>query len=154
MLYLVQHGEAVTKDIDPDRPLSSDGNDAVIRLATFLSNQGISVDRVLHSGKTRARETAEIFAKSIAESGVTEAISGINPNDPVEELVTYIEDLNAPTMIVGHLPFMAKLVSQLILHSDDVALVEYQPGSVVCLNKAETNNWIVSWMIRPELVRE
>jgi phosphohistidine phosphatase len=48
---------------------------------------------------------------------------------------------------------MAKLVSQLILHSDDVALVEYQPGSVVCLNKAENNNWIVSWMIRPELVR-
>ena len=153
MLYLVQHGEAVTKEIDPDRPLSSDGKDAVMRLATFLSNQGISVDRVLHSGKTRARETAEIFAKSIAESGLTEAISGINPNDPVEKFVTDIEGLTAPTMIVGHLPFMAKLVSQLILHSDDVALVEYQPGSVVCLNKADNNNWTISWMIRPELIR-
>ena len=153
MLYLVQHGEAVSKEIDPDRPLSNEGKDAVMRLATFLSNQGISVDRVLHSGKTRARETAEIFAKSIAESGLTEAISGINPNDPVEKFVTDIEGLTAPTMIVGHLPFMAKLVSQLILHSDDVALVEYQPGSVVCLNKAEHNNWIINWMIRPELIR-
>ena len=153
MLYLVQHGEAVSKEIDPDRPLSNEGKDAVMRLATFLSNQGISVDRVLHSGKTRARETAEIFAKSIAESGLTEAISSINPNDPVEKFVTDIEGLTAPTMIVGHLPFMAKLVSQLILHSDDVALVEYQPGSVVCLNKAEHNNWIINWMIRPELIR-
>lgn len=152
MLYLVQHGEAVTKDVDPDRPLSSDGANAVLRMTTFLSNAGISVDRVLHSGKTRAKQTAEIFAKSIAESGLTEAISGINPNDPVDEFIPFIESLNTPTMIVGHLPFMAKLVSELLVHSNEVALVEYQPGSMVCMNKDENNNWVINWMIRPELL--
>ena len=153
MLYLVQHGEAVTKDVDPDRPLSYEGRGAVTRMTAFLSNAGISVDRVLHSGKTRARQTAEIFAKSIAESGLTEAISGINPNDPVDDFLAYIERINTPTMVVGHLPFMAKLVSQLVVNSDDVPLVEYQPGAVVCLNKDVQNNWVVNWMMRPELLR-
>ena len=151
MLYLVQHGEAVTKDVDPDRPLSNDGKDAVTRMTRFLSNAGINIDRVLHSGKTRAKQTAEILAKSIAESGLTEAISGINPNDPVEEFVNYIERLNTPTMVVGHLPFMAKLVSRLLINSDELALVDYQPGSVVCLSNDENSKWIINWMVRPEL---
>ena len=152
MLYLVQHGEAVSKDIDPDRPLSSDGLNDVTRMTAFLSNASISVDRVLHSGKTRAKQTAEIFAKSIAESGLTEAVAGINPNDPVVEFVPFIEALNTPTMIVGHLPFMAKLVAQLAINRDDIALVEFQPGSVVCLGKDENNHWNVNWMLRPELL--
>ncbi|WP_455201915.1 phosphohistidine phosphatase SixA [Kaarinaea lacus] len=153
MLYLVQHGEAVTKEVDPDRPLSTEGNNAVSRLAAFLSSAGISVDRVLHSGKTRAKQTAEIFSKSISESGLTEAISGINPNDPVDEFATFVEQFNTPTMVVGHLPFMAKLVSELLISSDDVALVEYQPGSVLCLDKDENNKWKINWMVRPELIK-
>ena len=152
MLYLVQHGEAVSKDVDPDRPLSTDGTIAIERMTAFLSNAGISIDRVLHSGKTRAKQTAAIFAKTIAESGLTEAISGINPNDSVDNFISSVEGLNTPTMIVGHLPFMAKLVSRLVINSDEIALVEYQPGTIVCLNKDNNDNWVINWMVRPELL--
>lgn len=152
MLYLVQHGEAVAKEVDPERPLSPSGTDAVVRMASFMKNAGISVDRVLHSGKTRAKQTAEIFAKSISESGVTETMSGINPNDPVEDFLTHIDRLNTPTMVVGHLPFMAKLVSQLVIDSDAIAIVNYQPGSVVCLEKVDDKHWGVRWMLRPDLI--
>ena len=152
MLYLVQHGEAVTKEVDADRPLSSEGNNAISRMAAFLSEAGISVDRVLHSGKTRAKQTAEIISKSISESGLAETISGINPNDPVYEFIAQIETFNTPTMVVGHLPFMAKLVSELLINSNELVLVEYQPGSVVCLGKDENNKWKLNWMVRPELL--
>jgi phosphohistidine phosphatase len=107
---------------------------------------------VLHSGKTRAKQTAEIFAKSISETGVIETIAGINPNDPVDQCAAVVERLNSPTMIVGHLPFMAKLVSKLVVDNDDAMLVDYQPGSVVCLGKGDGNHWVIQWMLRPELL--
>jgi len=152
MLYLVQHGEAVAKEVDPERPMSPSGTVAVERVASFMKNAGISVDRVLHSGKTRAKQTAEIFAKSISESGATETSSGINPNDPVEGFLTHIDQLNTPTMVVGHLPFMARLISKLVIDSDAVAIVDYQPGSVVCLEKMDSKHWCIRWMLRPELL--
>lgn len=152
MLYLVQHGAAVAKEVDPDRPLSTDGIDAVTRMTAFMKNAGINLDRVLHSGKTRARQTAEIFAKSICESGATENIAGINPEDPVGKFIKHIERFNSPTMVVGHMPFMARLVSQLLIDSDAIALVEYHPGSVVCLGKDDDRHWIIHWMLRPELL--
>ena len=31
-LYLVQHGEAVAKEVDPDRPLSEHGREDIVRL--------------------------------------------------------------------------------------------------------------------------
>ena len=130
-----------------------DGNSAVASTATFLSNAGVNVDRILHSGKSRAKQTAEILAKSVSESGLIEAISGINPNDAVDEFIPSIEHINTPTMIVGHLPFMAKLVSQLLLGQDEKAIVEYQPGSVVCLGKDDNNDWVIHWMIRPALLK-
>jgi len=152
MLYLVQHGDAVTKEVNPDRPLSGDGEKAVSRLAMFMKTAGIRVNRILHSGKTRAKQTAEIFAKSISGPGAVEAITGINPTDPVENLISEINRFNSPTMIVGHLPFMAKLVSKLTTSTDDVAVVEYQPGTVVCLGKNDDAHWVIQWMLRPELI--
>ncbi len=153
MLYLVQHGEAVTKDIDPDRPLSDEGKLAVSDMATFLSNAGVYVDHIFHSGKTRARQTAEMFANSISESGIIEEIPGISPNDPVDALTTQLNHLDAPTMIVGHLPYLAKLVSQLLIQNSDQIIVHYLPGSVVCLDKDDKNHWTINWMVRPNLLK-
>ena len=53
-LYLVQHGEACAKDVDPERPLTDQGNADTDRLAAFLKQAGIQVERVIHSGKLRA----------------------------------------------------------------------------------------------------
>ena len=65
-LYLVQHGEAVPEDADPSRPLSETGNRDVARVAAFLATADIRVSRVLHSGKLRAGQTAELCAAKLA----------------------------------------------------------------------------------------
>ena len=64
-LYLVQHGEALPKQVDPERPLSERGRSDVARVADFLKGAGIRVTRVAHSGKTRARQTAELLASFV-----------------------------------------------------------------------------------------
>jgi len=61
-LYLVQHGAAKTESEDPRRSLTSEGRRAVERMADFLSTLHVSLDRIEHSEKLRARQTAEILA--------------------------------------------------------------------------------------------
>ena len=122
-LYLVQHGKAVAKEVDPDRPLSTRGKSDVTRVAAFLKQSGISVSKILHSGKTRARQTAEILIRILPNNVLIEAIDSIAPNDPVEAFAMTIPTLETDTMIVGHLPFMAKLVAWLVTADENQPLV-------------------------------
>ncbi|MGD8569161.1 MAG: phosphohistidine phosphatase SixA [Gammaproteobacteria bacterium] len=152
MLYLVQHGQAVSKDQDPDRPLSSQGESDVSRMAALLAAAGIVVDRIVHSGKTRAEQTAAILANSLSDSGTIEVVDGINPNDSVAAFADQVVGWNTPVMVVGHLPFMAKLVTRLAVPDREQPVVEYQPGTVVCMAPDDSGHWAIQWMVRPELL--
>jgi phosphohistidine phosphatase len=152
-LYLVQHGEALLKDIDPDRGLSEAGRNDAQRLASFLAGK-VRVARVLHSGKTRARQTAEILVAEVTPGLKVEQFGGLGPNDPVEFFVQHVEEWGENLLVVGHLPFMAKLVARLAAGSEERSIVAYRPGSIVCLETEEGPDWQVQWMIRPELLTE
>ena len=152
-LYLIRHGEAVSKGIDPERPLSDKGRADVARVAAMLKASSINVNKTFHSGKTRARQTAEIFCTELSCNHV-EAITGINPNDPIEPFVDQLNDWSGDTLVVGHLPFMAKLVSYLVIENEQPILTAYQSGSVVCLARDEEDHWQIQWMITPEIVKD
>ncbi len=66
-LYLVQHGDALSKDLDPKRPLSAKGRRDVARLGEELARSTLTVERILHSGKLRAKETAETICAALGE---------------------------------------------------------------------------------------
>ena len=158
-LYLVQHGEAVSKEVNPKRPLSERGRGDVERIAAFLGKAEISVAAIWHSGKERAQETAELLAISVGTlPGSTalphgvESVSGIDPLDPPEEFARLVSDSADDLMVVGHLPFMAKLVSRLIVGDEAASTVAFQPGTVVCLEHADEDDWAIAWMLRPELL--
>ena len=152
-LYLVQHGDALAKDIDPDRPLSNVGHAEVGQLAELLAGH-MNISRVLHSGKTRARQTAEIFTAIIAGEFPVEEISGIGPMDSVEDFVNLVKKWNEDILVVGHLPFMDKLVSLLVSGSADKGVVSYTPGSIVFLESVDDGQFLVQWMVRPELLND
>ncbi len=65
-LYLVQHGRSHPKDVDPDQGLTDDGRAEVQRIADVARGYGVKVRMILHSGKTRARQTADIMAAALA----------------------------------------------------------------------------------------
>ncbi len=150
-LYLVQHGHAVTKSENPDRPLSEQGREDVQRLACRLGDAAIDVPRIWHSGKLRAEETAALLARKIQAAGKPEAIKGILPNDPVTEFASDADVWDEDTMVVGHLPFMSRLLSLLLSSDMDARLVQFLPGSVVCMERVESDGWMINWMLRPEL---
>jgi phosphohistidine phosphatase len=150
-LYLVQHGDAVPEQLDPERPLSAAGRREVEAVARLLASTGTRVVRVAHSGKLRAQQTAELLATTLAPGMVPEVMTGLNPNDPVEPMVRRIADWTSDVVLVGHLPFMAKLVARLVAGDERKPVTAFVPGTVVCLEQAEAGRWLFSWMVRPEL---
>lgn len=151
-VYLVQHGEPVSKDVDPDRPLSDKGRQDVEKVGTFLKGANVKVAGILQSGKTRAAQTAEILnGKLSAERGVVEK-ENIGPTDSVDPVRDELMETQEDVMIVGHLPFLAKLATALMGGAEQQNAVGFRQGGVVCLEKGEAGNWQLGWMIIPELL--
>jgi phosphohistidine phosphatase len=150
-VYLVQHGDAVPERLDPERPLSAVGRREVHAVARLLADTGVRPAHVVHSGKLRAQQTAELLATAVAPGRVPEAIAGLSPKDSVEPMVRRIADWTSDVMLVGHLPFMGKLVARLVAGDEGKPVAAFVPGTVVCLERDEANHWTIVWMVRPAL---
>ena len=151
-IYLVQHGQAKSEDIDPDRHLTEKGIADVKKMSNFLKAAGLRVDVIWHSGKARAVQTADILAQGVAAAqGVTQH-RGLSPNDDVRPIRDELMQSGVDVMIVGHLPFLSKLASLLITGNDSANVVAFQQGGAVCLEQTEDKKWQVRWMVIPELL--
>jgi phosphohistidine phosphatase len=151
-LYLVQHGLALPKDVDPNRPLSDQGLADVQHLADVLGRAGGHVARILHSGKTRAEQTAMTLGTALLLAGRPEAHGGLSPNDPVEPVAREIAAWDADTLIAGHLPFLGRLAALLIADDPNCPTLAFKPGSAACLERDADGHWTLVWMLRPELL--
>ena len=152
-IYLMQHGKPVPKEKNPDKPLSDRGRDDVRKIAGFLKKAGIQVETVFHSGKTRARQTAEIISSKINPGKESQKRGGLSPLDDVKAIAEEIKQGQKDFMIVGHLPHLGKLISLLITGSDSSQVVSFQQGGVVCLRtNEEEKNWAIAWMLVPEII--
>ena len=85
-IYLIQHGQALSAEQDPQRPLSEEGRVATARVADHLAALGTRlisppITQVRHSGKLRAQQTAEIYARALCPDVVPEPVEGMNPKD-------------------------------------------------------------------------
>lgn len=149
-LFLVQHGKSRPREEDPARGLSTEGREEVALIAAMAKDHGVVVSVIRHSGKTRARQTAEIFSNHLAPGGGVHAATGLAPLDDVAGLdLTDAENL----MLVGHLPFMEKLTTYLITGSAEGPRVfKFQNGGIVCLEKdPDTRAWFIKWSLSPRI---
>ena len=150
-LYLVQHGKSLPTEIDYDRSLSDEGNATVGRIAQVAAGYNVSVSFIEHSGKTRARQTAEIMASLLNPEGGVVQSSGLDPNDDVTAVADRYADSDN-VMIVGHLPFMERFVSHLIAGRPDLTIFKFQNGGIVCLDKDPGNgSWYIAWTLMPKI---
>jgi phosphohistidine phosphatase len=150
-LYLVQHGKSLPKDVDPDQGLSDEGKTETERIAEVARGYNVTVSQIKQSGKTRARQTAEIFASVLKPAGGVEAVSGLKPLDDVSQFAASI-DAGADTMLVGHLPFMERMASYLVTGSADRPIFKFQNAGIVCLDKdPNSDSWVIVWALMPKI---
>lgn len=153
-LYLVQHAQAAAKDVDPQRPLTEQGRRDIQKVAGFIKPLDIAADYIWHSGKKRAAQTAEILAEIAETNNPPAARDGLSPLDDVAALADDLVSAAGSIMIVGHLPFLAKLASLLVTGSQSAEPVAFKQGGVVCLGRTDENRWQVEWMVTPELLAD
>ncbi len=150
-IYLVQHGKNEPKDVDPEKGLSRQGRAEVERIAQVAAGYGVVVDRILHSGKKRARQTAEIMAGALAPRKGVEAREGLAPLDDVASIAGQL-DPSTNTMLVGHLPFMARLSAFLVTGNADRPVFKFQNGGIVCIDRQEGDDfWVIRWTLMPNI---
>ncbi|MBT8360668.1 MAG: phosphohistidine phosphatase SixA [Deltaproteobacteria bacterium] len=153
-LYLVQHGISAPKGVNHEKGLTQQGREETERIAHVAKNYQINVSKIAHSGKNRAAQTARIFHTALAANAPIEIISGINPLDDVRRFAKSIKpDENA--LIVGHLPFMQRLVSYLTTGSEETKVYQFQNSGIVCLDSSQgpggTVDWFIKWTLNPHI---
>jgi phosphohistidine phosphatase len=150
-LYLVQHGQSLPKDVDPDQGLSETGVAETERIADVAKEYQVNVGQILHSAKTRARKTAAIFASALNPPGGVKEVEGLKPMDDAAAFAAAIRpDTN--TMLVGHLPFMERMTAYLVTGSVDKSVFKFQNSGIVCLDQdPETRSWIIVWTLMPHI---
>ncbi len=153
-LYLVRHGEPMSGKKDLKRPLSKRGISEIRMMAAFLTRRGVlRVKQIFHSSKLRARQTAETLAEKInPPNGVMEA-EGLQPMDDPSAWAYRLAQTEDDTMLVGHLPFMARLASLLLCGKTDELAVDFPTGRAVCLKRDRSGSWSLQWAISPSLLR-
>ena len=150
-LYLFQHGQSLPKDVDPDQGLSETGVAETERIAGVARDYQINIGHILHSVKTRARKTADIFASALNPSGGVKEVEGLKPMDDV---AAFAADLSPDThtMLVGHLPFMERMTSYLVTGSIGQPVFKFQNSGIVCLDQdPDTKSWIIIWTLMPHI---
>jgi phosphohistidine phosphatase len=146
-VYLVQHGQAMTEAEDSDRPLTDQGVADVAQVARYaVERLDVRVARLVHSGKTRARQTAEIWGR-LGHIGAVPT-DGLAPND---DPTTWLERVAAETsdvMLVGHLPHLSRLASLLLAGAQDRSVVRFRQGGLVGLERTDTG-WELVLLLPP-----
>lgn len=143
-LYLAHHGDAVGPDVDPRRPLSLLGRDAVERLAAAAAKRGVQPATFWHSGKLRAKQTAESYWRACNALANFSATRDLQPEDPPEwmrdRLVGETEDL----LIAGHFPHLPRLLNVLLGGGSDASFPQH---GLVALTRDESGKWREDWRL-------
>ncbi len=150
-LFLVQHGEAKPKAENPERPLTDGGVQAVEQLARWASRAGLRPAQIRHSGKRRAEQTAAILGEYLKPPDGVIAVPDLDPTDDVNPVARAMEHDNEPLMLVGHMPFLGRLVGGLVAADPEAPVVRFTNAGIVCLRREE-GQWLIDWAVPPQLM--
>lgn len=152
-LYLVQHAESRSREEDPERSITPRGMANTEKVAEFAAgNNLIAVKYIFHSGKTRAEQTANIFADKFKPAGGVAVRDGLKPMDDTAVWADRLNTISDDTMLVGHLPHMARLCARLLAGDDSKPVVRFVNSGIVCLERDEADDWSLLWAVTPEIV--
>jgi phosphohistidine phosphatase len=145
VVVLVHHADAVDAAIDAQRPLSEAGRRHALELAEQAAARGVKPAVLWHSGKLRARQTAEPFWRLCNPLSEFSAARGLQPDDPPEWMRDVLIAETREVMIVGHYPYLPRLFAMLTARTGGAGAAFPQHG-VVALERVE-GGWEERWRL-------
>ena len=146
LLYLVHHGDAVGPDVDPRRPLSADGKAEVERLAARAAALGAKPVVVWHSGKLRAKQTAEAFWRACNALAEFAATKDLQPDDPPQWMRDRLRMEGRDILIAGHFPYLPRMLA-LLISGGEAGATFPQHGVVALETRDDGETWQEKWRL-------
>ncbi len=144
-VYLVHHGDAVGPDIDHRRPLSTAGQVHVERIAAEAAARGANPGIVWHSGKLRAKQTAEAFWRACNPLAELSATRDLQPDDPPQWIAERLRDETRDILIAGHFPHLPRVFALLTASHDERAFPLH--GVVALSSDDQGATWREAWRL-------
>ena len=142
-VYLAHHGDAVNPGADPQRPLSRLGRDQVDTLSNLAAGRRVRPDAIWHSGKLRARQTAEIYWRACNPLAEFSAARWMQPDDPLR-VADVLQVETRDVMLVGHIPHLDRLFRRLL--DDAPATGSFPLNGLVAVEWTGTG-WVERWRL-------
>ena len=122
-LLVLRHGEAGRRSplpSDSKRSLTAEGQQEIVDLSNGLKSLDVKFNHILTSPLLRAKNTAEIVAKSLKFKGKIEEIDALKPEGNKLEFYSILSKLEQDSVIlvVGHEPYLSIMISEAISQSD------------------------------------
>jgi phosphohistidine phosphatase len=118
-LLVLRHGEAGQSSnlaSDFKRSLTVEGKQEIVEIANGLKSLGVELDHILTSPLLRAKQTAEIVAKSLKYKNKIEEIDSLKPEGNRLEFYSVLSrfKLDSVVLVVGHEPYLSELIGEAI----------------------------------------
>lgn len=130
------------------RPLSDRGRLEVDMLARKAAERGAKPDVIWHSGKLRARQTAEAYWKQCNPLAALSAAHGLQPTDPTKWIVDALEEEARHLMLAGHFPHLPRLLGRLTTGNAEADAANFPLNGIVALEESD-GMWIEKWRMKP-----
>jgi phosphohistidine phosphatase len=121
-VVLVHHAEAASPAIDSARPLTARGHEQADQVAARLQQAGFVPAAIWHSGKLRARQTAEACLGRANPFAEFRMVRGLRPDDPPGWIGDELRAETRDVLVVGHMPNISDLARTLLPESTGVPL--------------------------------
>lgn len=152
-LYVMRHGEALSPHMDIKRPLTEQGCQQVVQMAGYLQKVASSLSCIYHSGVLRGAQTAQLLAEHLHPNPELRVMNALNDPEGADIVRQEIEIATTAILLVGHIPLLPRLLSQLVVRQQDAWLMDFHmPATLVGLESLEKDRWIIEWAVSPALL--
>jgi phosphohistidine phosphatase len=143
-VFLVHHADAVAGNIDHMRPLSPRGLAQAEQVAKELAARGAKPAAIWHSGKLRARQTAEVCWRAVNPFAAFTAVRGLQPEDDPETIAVALAAEDRDVLLASHMPFLPTLLHRLTTGRRDRMSAAFPLNGVVALER-DGDVWTERW---------
>jgi phosphohistidine phosphatase len=157
-LLVLRHGEAGNRmrvvEEDSERPLTPEGRIEMQKIARSLKAVGLQSDRIFTSPLRRARETAEIAAKTL-KIPIFEEWDELKPDGNKTALYRKLARLgqNSRVILVGHEPYLSSMMGEIVGATGiRIVLKKGGLGKVRITSFSPRISGELRWLLTPKMI--
>lgn len=158
-LYILRHGIAVERgtegyEDDTRRPLTPKGERRMKQIARAMKKLELSFDLILSSRLIRARQTAEIVAKTLKLVDHLKFSEHLAPDGDSKNLIRDLDHLlqqPKSVLLVGHEPYLSDLLGTLLVGKSTLH-VNFKKGGLCLLTADKLRHGpcaTLEWLMTP-----